>query len=90
MDKCPCENCISKAICIAAPLLKYSLYKCSILRKYMTNEDRVVKTAEILKPEWLNDPLRSKIGQIEGALKYAKNLYPKGSRKRLNTRGKPT
>ncbi len=57
----------------------------------MTNEDRVVKTAEILKPEWLNDSLVSKVGQIEGALKYARHF--KGHKKRpikINTRGKPT
>jgi len=77
MSKCPCEDCISKAICISETLLKHSLYKCSILREYITDEDRVRRTAEILKPKWLNDPLVSKFSQIEGALRYAKNLVKK-------------
>ena len=92
MSKCPCEDCISKAICISETLLKHSLYRCSILREYMTNEDRVVKTAEILKPNWLNDALGSRLLQIEGALKYAKNLSKKRPIKETNyrRRGKPT
>lgn len=57
----------------------------------MTNEDRVRRTAEILKPEWVNSPLGSKVRQIEGALKYARHF--KGHKKqpiKINTRGKPT
>ena len=54
MSKCPCEECISYAMCINSKSVTLILegYECELILDYMKDWSTVLNTIKILKPCW--------------------------------------
>jgi len=50
--KCPCEECISYAICINSTSVTSILDRCELIFDYMKDSNTVLETIKILKPCW--------------------------------------
>ena len=52
MMKCPCEQCISFAICVSSKSVTQLLDKCELIFDYIKDWNTTVKSIEVLKPRW--------------------------------------
>ncbi len=50
--KCPCEECISYAICINSKSVTKLLDECNLIFDYINDWGTTIKAIEVLKPNW--------------------------------------
>ncbi len=87
LDKCPCEQCISLAMCISRKLVRVSLLKCVLLGRYITSERTALAAVECLKPLWFqkHDPGDKKTqAETSGIVRYAKYMEDERMKKILS------
>jgi hypothetical protein len=69
--KCPCEECITYAICHNTHSIKRLVDKCSIVAKYITSKEKAIIVIKAIGPKWYINPSDGEPKLLEGAV----NIY---------------
>ncbi len=77
VNKCPCEECISFAICHNFKRVDLLIDKCCIIRDYISDVNTALTAIRIIEPTWyIKDQEVSVLGIAENLVRYSR--YWKG------------
>jgi len=78
MNKCPCKECISFAICHNFKRVDLLIDKCYIIRDYISNANTAMTAIKIIEPIWyIKDHEVNVLSIAENLFKYSRHIRQK-------------
>ena len=75
MYKCPCEQCISFAICHNFRRVDLLIDECCIIRGYISDVDTALTAIMIIEPIWYIEDQEANLLEIaENLLRYSRSI----------------
>ena len=75
MTKCPCEECISFAICHNFKRVDLLIDECCIIRAYISNVNTALTAIRIIEPIWYIEDQEANVLEIaENLLRYSRSV----------------
>ncbi len=73
-DKCPCEECISFAICYNFKRVDLLIDKCCIIRDYISDANKALTAIRTIKPTWyIKNEEQDVSGVAENLVQYSQS-----------------
>lgn len=78
VNKCPCKECISFAICYHFKRVDLLIDECCIIRGYISDVNTALTAIRTIKPIWyIKDKQQDVLGIAENLVRYSRSIRKK-------------